>query len=139
ATARTRSCAALSAVGTRPDGTNAARWLISMSTSRHRCRGNESAAAGTTRRIQWSPSDKKPMGRGTSMHNRANQSAVQDRENRLSEFLYFLAAEGDLESLVNEHVRDKSGTSCVGCGKCWPCNWRKLADQALEVLRRGLV
>jgi hypothetical protein len=56
----------------------------------------------------------------------------------VSEFVYFLAAEGHVEILVIEHVRTASG-DCAECRRPWPCNWRKLADQALELLYRGMV
>jgi hypothetical protein len=50
----------------------------------------------------------------------------------VSEFVYFLAAEGHVEALIQQHVRTNSGM-CAGCRKPWPCNWCRLTDQALEV------
>jgi hypothetical protein len=68
----------------------------------------------------------------------AGDSVRRTHNNRVSEFVYFIALEGHVEALITEHVRTVSGI-CAGCNKPWPCNWRKLADQALEVLYRGLV
>lgn len=63
-------------------------------------------------------------------------SPAPSRPNRhtqpANEFVYFLAAEGHAESLNSEHVRHSSG-DCVACGKAWPCNWRRITDQALEI------
>jgi len=59
--------------------------------------------------------------------------SVPERPNVTSEFVHFLALEGHVESLVTEHVRSLSG-DCAGCGKRWPCNWRQLGEQALELL-----
>jgi hypothetical protein len=50
----------------------------------------------------------------------------------VSEFVYFLAEEGHVEGLLHQHVCSDSGM-CTGCGKSWPCNWRRLTDQALEI------
>jgi len=50
----------------------------------------------------------------------------------VSEFVYFLAEEGHVEGLLDQHVCSDSGV-CTGCGKAWPCNWRRLTDQALEI------
>jgi len=50
----------------------------------------------------------------------------------VSEFVYFLAEEGHVEGLLDQHVCSDSGV-CIGCGKAWPCNWRRLTDQALEI------
>jgi hypothetical protein len=50
----------------------------------------------------------------------------------VSEFVYFLAEEGHVEGLLDQHVCSDSGV-CTGCGKAWPCNWRRLTDQAVEI------
>jgi len=50
----------------------------------------------------------------------------------VSEFVYFLAEEGHVDGLLDQHVCSDSGV-CTGCGRAWPCNWRRLTDQALEI------
>jgi len=50
-----------------------------------------------------------------------------------SEFVRFIAAEGHTEALIFEHVRNLKGV-CESCQKTWPCNWRRLGEQALELL-----
>jgi hypothetical protein len=56
----------------------------------------------------------------------------------VSEFVYFLAEEGHVEGLLHQHVCSDSGM-CSGCGKAWPCNWRRLTDQALEISSAGRI
>jgi hypothetical protein len=62
-----------------------------------------------------------------------------DREH--SEFVYYIAANGYTADLFNQHVRTVAGTKCEECGKCWPCNMRQVAEQALRLLERrpGLI
>ena len=50
-----------------------------------------------------------------------------------SEFVRFIVVEGHTETLISEHVRGGEG-ECQSCQRIWPCNWRRLAEQALELL-----
>jgi hypothetical protein len=50
-----------------------------------------------------------------------------------SEFVRFIVVEGHTETLIFEHVRNIAG-KCKACQKVWPCNWRRLGEQALELL-----
>jgi hypothetical protein len=54
----------------------------------------------------------------------------------VGEFVYFLVRGDRIEQLMQEHVRKMSGR-CEGCGRPWPCNWLKLADQALQLRYQG--
>jgi hypothetical protein len=72
---------------------------------------------------------------GLKAHDRRTLSQFsQDRHeaSTVSEFVYFLAAEGYARDLLQEHLSQESG-DCAGCGRPWPCNWMRLVDLALEV------
>ncbi|MDQ2707399.1 MAG: hypothetical protein M3Z25_07075 [Actinomycetota bacterium] len=47
--------------------------------------------------------------------------------------MHWIANQGHIEELINAHVRTATG-QCGECGKSWPCNWRRLADEALDLL-----
>jgi len=52
----------------------------------------------------------------------------------VSEFIHFIAAQGHVEELLTEHVRTSSG-NCLTCRRSWPCNMRRVGEEALELLR----
>lgn len=54
-----------------------------------------------------------------------------DREH--SEFVHYIAANGYTADLFNQHVRSPDGTTCQYCERGWPCNMRKVAEQALRL------
>lgn len=51
-----------------------------------------------------------------------------------SEFVHYIAANGYTADLFNQHVRSVTGTNCKECGRSWPCNMRRVAEQALRLL-----
>jgi hypothetical protein len=52
-----------------------------------------------------------------------------------AEFVHHIAVGGYLGDIVNEHVRDVPGDVCAHCGKLWPCNMSRVAEQALRLGR----
>lgn len=60
--------------------------------------------------------------------------SVPKRRSVTSEFVYFLAAQGHVEDVLTEHVRTASG-SCLTCKRSWPCNMRRVGEEALDLLR----
>lgn len=51
-----------------------------------------------------------------------------------SEFIHFIAAQGHVEDVLTEHVRTASG-SCLTCKRTWPCNMRRVGEEALDLRR----
>lgn len=50
----------------------------------------------------------------------------------VSEFVYWIARQGDGAKIVREHVRADDGT-CVSCGHRWPCGLRRCAEQSFRL------
>src|SRR5262249_3574595 len=51
-----------------------------------------------------------------------------------SDFVYWIAVtDGCLEEMLHEHVR--ADDKCKECGKIWPCNMRKRAIEALDMVK----
>lgn len=60
-----------------------------------------------------------------------------DHDRAHSEFVHYIAANGDTAELFNQHVRSPDGATCQTCQHCWPCNMRQVAEQALRLQQRG--